>query len=62
MHEEVNQRVVTLAIRTGRLTANVLARAMRMYLDAQRQKPHQFARGKQTLKQLMEQNGGAICA
>ena len=59
MHEEVNQKVVSLGIRTGKLTANVLAKAMKMFLDAQKQKSHQFARGKQSLKQLMAQNAGA---
>ena len=37
MHEEVNQKVVSLGIRTGKLTANVLAKAMKMLLDAQKQ-------------------------
>jgi hypothetical protein len=59
MHEEVNQKVVSLCIRTGKLTGNVLAKAMKMFLDAQRQKSNQFAKGKQSLKQLMEQNAGA---
>ena len=36
MHEEVNQRVVSLSIRAGKLTADVLAKAVRMYLEAQR--------------------------
>ena len=59
MEEEVNQKVVSLSIRTGKLTANVLAKALKMFLDAQKNKSHQYARGKQTLKQLMEQNAGA---
>ena len=59
MQEEVNQKVVSLSIRTGKLTANVLAKAMKMFLDAQKNKSHQYAHGKQTLKQLMEQNAGA---
>lgn len=33
MQEEVNQKVVSLSIRTGKLTANVLAKAMKMFLD-----------------------------
>ena len=59
MQEEVNQKVVSLGIRTGKLTANVLAKAMKLFLDAQKQKSHQYKRGKQSLKQLMEQNAGA---
>ena len=38
MHEEVNQKVVSLGIRTGKLTANVLAKAMKMFFVAQKQK------------------------
>ena len=49
MQEEVNQKVVSLGIRTGKLTANVLAKAMKMFLDAQKQKSHQYKRGKQSL-------------
>ncbi len=59
MQEEVNQRVVSLSIRTGKLTANVLAKAMKMFLEAQEKKSHEFSKGKQSLKQLMEQNAGA---
>ena len=60
MHEEVNQRVVSLSIRTGKLTAGVLAKAMRMFLDAQKQKSGRYSHGKQSLKQLMNQNAGAV--
>jgi len=59
MHEEVNQRVVSLGIRSGRLTANVLAKAMQMYLNARKTKSHKFYKGKQSLEHLMEQNAGA---
>lgn len=59
MQEEVNQKVISLCIRTGKLTTNVLAKAMRMFLEAQKQKSGQFAKGKQSLKKLMEQNAGA---
>ncbi len=59
MHEEVNQRVVALSVRTGRLTANVLARLLRMYLMERRNRTPTYARGRQTLKQLMDQNAGA---
>ena len=66
MQEEVNQRVVSLCIRTARLTANVLAKAMMKYLEAQKRiaadlkrKAEEPSKGKQTLKELMEQNAGA---
>ena len=64
MHEEVNQRVVSLSIRAGKLTADVLAKAVRMYLEARRQskykKPPQVKHGKISMKELMAQNAGAI--
>ena len=63
MHEEVNQRVVSLSIRAGKLTTDVLAKAVRMYLEAQKRssykKPPQIKHGQMTVKQLMEQNAGA---
>jgi len=59
MHEEVNQKVVSLCIRSSKLTANVLAKAMKMFLDAQRRRANQPAHGRQTFRQLMEQNAGA---
>lgn len=60
MQEEVNQKVISLCIRTGKLTGGVLAKAMKMFLDAQKQKSGRFKKGKQSLKKLMEQNAGAI--
>lgn len=48
MEEEVNQKVVSLTVRTGKLTAGVLARAMRDFLDSQKAKPHKYAKGKQS--------------
>ena len=59
VEEEINQKVVSLAVRTGKLTANVLAKAMKEFLDSQKTKPQKYAKGKQSFKHLMEQNGGA---
>ena len=59
MEEEVNQKVVSLSVRTGKLTANVLAKAMKMFLDGQKRKSYEITRGKQSLKELMSQNAGA---
>lgn len=67
MEEEVNQRVVTLSVNTGRMTASVLARTLSNFLARERQalnrrteiqkntEPH----GKMTVKELMDQNAGA---
>lgn len=60
MQEEVENRTVTLAISTTRLTANVLRDAMRKLLEAwkkSRDNP-KIPHGKQSVKQLIKQNAG----
>ncbi len=59
MHEEVNQKVISLCIRTSKLTANVLAKAIKMFLDDQKRRANAPVHGRQTFRQLMEQNAGA---
>ena len=60
MQEEVNEKVIALSIKTGKLSAEVLQKSMKFFLSQikkqanKRQMPH----GKQTLKQLMKQNTG----
>ena len=60
MQEEVNEKVIALSIKTGKLSAEVLQKSMKFFLSQvkkqanKRQMPH----GKQTLKQLMTQNAG----
>lgn len=56
MEEEVTQKVVSLCVRTGCMTEKELARAFKLFLDAQQKKKNQYARGKQTLKKLIGQN------
>lgn len=70
MQEEVNEKTIALSVRTARMTASVLKAAMRQFLLQQekaKQKRNAKAaqksvgketptRGKQTMKQLMEQN------
>lgn len=58
MQEEVNEKTVALSIRAGKLTAEVLQDAMRKLLVSQLNKSNTAYRGKQTLKQLMDQNAG----
>ena len=58
MQEEVTQKTMALAITTSRMTASVLAKAMRKFLEAQKNKSHQLPKGKQTLKELMKHNTG----
>ena len=58
MQEEVTQKTMALAITTSRMTDSVLAKAMRKFLEAQKNKSHQLPKGKQTLKELMKLNTG----
>ena len=41
MQEEVTQKTMALAITTSRMTASILAKAMRKFLEAQKNKSHQ---------------------
>ena len=60
MQEETNEKTIALYIKTGKLTAQQLQKAM-IALLAQMKKQHdkqKIPHGKQTLKQLMKQNAG----
>ena len=56
MQEEVEQKTMALSVRTTRLTAELLQKAFRHFLEAQKNRPQEFQHGKQTLKELMKQN------
>ena len=58
MQEEVEQKTIALSVRTARLTAEVLQKAFRQFIESQKNRPKEFHKGQQTLKQLMEQNTG----
>ena len=65
MQEEVEQRTVTLAISTTKMSAQVLKSAISKYLSYCKEKKMEKARegpvkpcGKQTVKQLVGQNQG----
>ena len=68
MEEEVNQKVVSVSFSAIRLTATVLARALAKIIAAEKARAAQNAkgkiqepkRGKMTLKELNEQNAGAV--
>jgi len=60
LQEETNEKTIALYIKTGKLTAQQLQKAMKALL-AQMKKQHdkqKIPHGKQTLKQLMKQNAG----
>ena len=61
MQEEVENRTVTLAISTAKLTGRVLRDALRKVLaemKRSRDSPPEIPHGKQTVKQLVGQNQG----
>ena len=65
MQEEIENRSITLAINTAKLTARVLKEAMEKYLASQKQKSREKklggpvrVRGKQSVRQLVGQNQG----
>ena len=57
MQEETTQKTIALAIKTSKLTASVLQRAMKMYLEHQKHK--QPSHGKIPVKKLVGQGEGA---
>lgn len=57
MQEYVDEKTIALAIKGGKLTTNMLMKAMRKYLAAAKNKV-QNPQGKQTVKQLAKQNVG----
>ena len=57
MQEETTQKTIALAIKTSKLTASVLQKAMKMYLEHQKHK--QPSHGKIPVKKLGGQGEGA---
>ena len=58
MQDEINEKTVALYIKTGKLTAEVLQKAMKSVLAQTKKQIGRQPHGKQTLKQLMKQNTG----
>ena len=61
MQDEVNSKVVAISIKGGKVTAEVLEKALKKFLEeiAKAQKTHsqpKTYRGKQSIKHLVEQN------
>ena len=55
MQEEVTQKTIALVFKSSRLTADVLKKAMKMYLEHRKQASH----GKMSVKDLVGQGMGA---
>ena len=58
MQEQVNEKTIALYIKTGKLTADTLQKAMKSLLNQMKKQNDKQPHGKQTLKQLMKQNTG----
>ena len=58
MQDEVNEKTIALYIKTGKLTAAVLQKALKKLLSQAKNKQQAIPHGKQSLKQLMKQNAG----
>lgn len=57
MQEETTQKTIALAIKTSKLTASVLQKAMKMYLEHQKHKEPSY--GKIPVKKLVGHGAGA---
>ena len=58
MQDEINEKTIALYIKTGKLTAQTLQKAMKKLLAQMKKQKGKAPHGKQTLKQLMKQNTG----
>ena len=58
MQDEINEKTIALYIKTGKLTAQTLQKAMKKLLEQMKKQKGKAPQGKQTLKQLMKQNAG----
>lgn len=58
MQEEVDRQTIGIAVSTAKMTGRVLAKALNMYLQHQKDKSKnpKMYHGKQTIRQLMKQN------
>ena len=58
MQDVINEKTIALYIKTGKLTAQQLQKAMKLLLAQMKKQTGKAPHGKQTLKQLMKQNAG----
>lgn len=54
MQDEINEKVVALSIKTTKLTAEVLQKAMKLALSQMKKELEKPQKGKQSLRQLMK--------
>ena len=58
MQEEVNQKVISLCVNSVKISAIELEKVLKLFLEAEKENKNPYAKGKQTLKQLIGQNAG----
>lgn len=58
MQDEVNEKIIMLSVKTGKLTAEVLQKSLKYLLSHWKNKTAELPHGKQTLRQLMKHNAG----
>lgn len=58
MQDEINEKTIALSIKTGKLTAVLLQKAVKKLLSSGKKQALKQPHGKQTLKQLARQNAG----
>ena len=58
MQDEVNEKTIALYIKTGKLTAQTLQKAMKTLLAQMKKQKDKTPQGKQTLKQLIALGAG----
>ena len=56
IQEEVTQKTITLVVSAAKMTGRVLAQAMQIYLQSQKDRQHEIPKGKQSLADLEKQN------
>lgn len=59
MQEEVDQKTIALAIKTGKLTGQALQAAMKKYLEARKKGKARLPHGQQSLRKL-KRDGSAL--
>ena len=59
MQEEVDQKTIALAVKTGKLTGQVLQAAMKKFLAARQKGKNRLHHGQQSLRQL-KKDGSAL--
>lgn len=58
MQEQINEKTIAISVKTARLTAEILQKAVKNLLSTKKNKAPKIYKGKQPLKPLMKQNTG----